>query len=187
MISNELILITIDMLLLIATIPFLILLIISLIETATIKISYIPIPAHAIQNITEEIVMNSNSVCYDLGCGDGRILTALYKRYNGTGTYIGIELATWPYILARKNTKKTHIQIKKQDIATTNLANATDIICYLCPELMADIEEKAKKECARKTKIISCDFKMPTLEPIKTISIKTDQSKRGQYLYVYEI
>jgi hypothetical protein len=78
------------------------------------------------------------------------------------------------------------LQIKKQDIIKTNLANATHIICYLCPELMAEIEKKIRKECAPKTKIISCDFKMPTIRPIKTISIKIDRSKRGQFMYIYE-
>jgi hypothetical protein len=182
----EWIIITIEILILIASVVFLIFLIISLLETRVISISFIPIPSHAMQSMVKEIVMTSDSVCYDLGCGDGRILTALYQGYGGAGTYIGIERATWPYIQARKKTRNTHIQIKKQSIAKTNLSDATHIICYLCPELMAEIEKKIRKECAPKTKIISCDFKMPTIRPIKTISIQTNNIKRGQYVYVYE-
>ncbi len=98
---------------------------------------FAPTPQFIVNKMLELVNTSSNSMVYDLGCGDGRIVITAAKRFKCFA--IGIEIKEDLVKLARLNVEKAGVsslvQIKKQDIFHTNFNNATIITLYLEKEL----------------------------------------------------
>lgn len=63
---------------------------------------YIPIAKSVLERVAKEMLITEKSLVYDLGCGDGRALFFLAKKYP-QGHYVGVEKYNLPYMLAKIN------------------------------------------------------------------------------------
>ena len=59
------------------------------------KVPFVAASNHVLKDIEKALAVNDNSVVYDLGCGDGRVLLHLAKN-NPKAKYIGIENSPFP-------------------------------------------------------------------------------------------
>ena len=79
---------------------------------------FVPVPRVMISEIIDSLDIKENSVVYDLGCGDGRILFAAYES-QPKATYIGIEknlsIFLYAWIRTKKIEKPHHVEIRKKD------------------------------------------------------------------------
>jgi precorrin-6B methylase 2 len=147
---------------------------------------FVPIPKHAEKYIIDALELNSGSVLYDLGCGDGRILISAVKKYPDTKA-VGVEIALLPYFLAKIRTRKyKNILIKRENIFETDLSQATHIFVYLYPGVVNKLILNIKQKCKAGTKIISGDFQIKDLNPEKIINIESNSS-RGKNVFIYKI
>ena len=108
--------------------------------------------SHAVlKSIEKALEIKDDSIVYDLGCGDARILLYLSK-FNPKAKYIGIENNPFPLLLARfgsfLNNKKTgnKVEIINGNFFKQNLSKATHIFTYLSPSLMDDLLPKFDSE-----------------------------------------
>jgi len=144
-----------------------------------------------LKDIAEALEINENSVVYDLGCGDGRILFYL-SQLNQKAKYIGIENNLFPFILAKLrvyfNKKKNNakIEIINKDFFKKDLSDATHIFTYLYPNVMDDLLLKFDKELKGGTKLVSLSFQFTNKRPIKEIDLGRGRYKLGRKLYVYQ-
>jgi SAM-dependent methyltransferase len=139
----------------------------------------------AVTQIINALQLQNNSVFYDLGCGNGRILIASLKK--NPSKCIGIDYSPLAYIWARFNTKKyTQIRIRYQNVFDTDVRNATHVFVYLFPKAMERLETHFDAQLQKGTRVVSCDFKFPNKTAKETIDISVNGNKLARNLYVYE-
>ncbi len=157
----------------------------------TAKVPFVGVPSKVLHEIEKALDINDDSVVYDLGCGDGKVLFYLYKK-NPKATYIGIENSSFPTILAKtrnwwhKKFNTSKIEIIKKDFFEVDLSNATHIFTYLYPSLMDDLLPKLDKELKSGTKLVSASFHFTTKKEIKEIDLKRGRYQLTNKIYVYE-
>ncbi|MEQ1500443.1 MAG: methyltransferase [Parcubacteria group bacterium] len=150
---------------------------------------FVGIPPEVVDSITNSFKLPPNSVLYDMGCGDGRVLLSAAKKYPQS-SFIGVEIALLPYFLAKIKTRHfKNISIKRGNIFTTDIANATHFYIYLFPHVATKLFSDIKKQCKPGTKVFSADFMIAGETPTQTIDLsKIDStSKLGKVMYVYVV
>lgn len=155
------------------------------------KVPFVTIPSKTLSEIEKALNINENSVVYDLGCGDGRVLFYLHK-HNPKAKYIGIENSPFPFLLAsvrnwwHKRKYKSGIVLLKKDFFTKDLSDATHIFTYLYPNVMDDLLPKFDKEFKRGTKLVSASFCFTTKRDAKEIDLHRGKYQLARKIYVYE-
>lgn len=151
------------------------------------KVPFVPVHNSIIPDIYKALDIKNNSVLYDLGCNDGRVLFYISKIVPDA-TYIGIESSPFPLILAKarawwhKKTKNIKINIFNKDFFTQDLSSATHIFIYLYPNVMDDLLPKFDRELKKGTKLVSVNFKFTQKQPDKEFTAKKSKNK----IYIYE-
>lgn len=150
---------------------------------------FVPIPKEIIPRIIEALKIGDDSVVYDLGCGDGRVLVGGYQ-VNPRARYVGIDKTLIPIAAAGVNLwlKKLNgkIKIYKKNFFKSDLSDATHIFTYLFPEIMQDLLSKLERELRPGARLVSCDFKFQNKKPARVINLGRAPHQLGHNLYVYE-
>ncbi|KKP91049.1 MAG: hypothetical protein UR97_C0005G0046, partial [Candidatus Nomurabacteria bacterium GW2011_GWE2_36_115] len=144
-----------------------------------------------LKDIEKALNINEDSVVYDLGCGDGRVLFYLYKN-NPKAKYIGIENSQFPLLVFNvrnwffKRKNKSNISIIGKDFFDVNLSDATHIFTYLYPNVMDDLLAKFDKELKRGTRLVSASFHFTTKREVEVLDLKRGKWELAREIYVYE-
>ena len=155
------------------------------------KVPFVPVPNNTLGDIYKVLAVRENSIVYDLGCGEGRVLFYI-SRLIPTAKYIGIENSPFPLLLARirawwhKYTTNTSIQIINQDFFHRDLSDATHIFLYLYPSVMDDLLPKFDRELKPGTRVVSASFKFTLKQPTAEFDLNRSKYKLARKLYVYE-
>lgn len=155
------------------------------------KVPFVPVPESILKEIHKIFEVKDNSVVYDLGCGDGRVLFYI-ARLKPKAKYIGIENVAFPLILSRvrawwyKKRTGTTIEILNQDFFHKDLFDATHVFTYLYPNVMDDLLPKLEKELKPGTKLVSVTFKFTLKQPVAEYDLKRSKYKLARKIYVYE-
>jgi 16S rRNA A1518/A1519 N6-dimethyltransferase RsmA/KsgA/DIM1 with predicted DNA glycosylase/AP lyase activity len=155
-------------------------------DSIFIYIPFIVTREKAIELIIRELQLKNNSVLYDLGCGDGRILTRAIRNTPGARG-IGMEKGIIPYLLACMRTRKLPIKIMYKDLFSTDLSGATHIYCYLHHTVMGKVEEKIIDECKKGTRIVVNDYPFTALIAQENIFTQEDGSPLSSKIYTYTL
>jgi predicted RNA methylase len=136
--------------------------------------------------------LDAHSVVYDLGCGDGRVLTTLYAQ-NNKATYIGIERNPLVYVLARIKTRHisqsislAHLSVIYGDIFNQDLSRATHVVAYLSPQVLDALLPKFERELHTGAKVYSIDFQFTHKQPKEVVDFGRSATSLGQKLFVYQ-
>ena len=130
---------------------------------------FVPVPDATLQELVKYIPVEENSVIYDLGSGDGKILRAL-SDYNNTGTFVGIERGIIPYVVSSVRQKNIQsISFRREDFFVTDVSSATAVVVYLYPKLMDALLQKLTQELAPGTRLYSIDYHFSHKNPEETI------------------
>lgn len=169
----------------------LVLLVIWMVTGYRAKVPFVPVPNSILKDIYQLMKVQENSVVYDLGCGDGRVLFYI-SRFVPKARYIGIENVTFPLILAHlrawwhRRVTGTQIEILNQDFFKQDLSNATHIFTYLYPNVMDDLLPKLEKELKPGTKLVSVTFKFTLKQPSQEFDLERSKYKLARKIYIYE-
>lgn len=133
-----------------------------------------PLQKSIVNYLADEMKIINDSVVYDLGCGDGRVLFSLAEKYP-QARYVGVEKNILPFILAKFNFwlhgRPKNIRIMKKDMFACDYSEATHVFTYLFPDHMDRIFGKLEKELKKGTLLFSCAFRFRKKEPIKVLDI----------------
>lgn len=130
--------------------------------------------------------LDHTSVFYDLGCGDGRFVMAMAKRYP-QAVCIGVEKAPLPSLLVwfrTLTTSRPNMKFMYKDFSQINLADATHVYLYLLPFVMERLLPKLERELKPGARAVSCDFPFKTRPPTKVVPL--DAREYPHKLYVYD-
>ncbi|MDD5032072.1 MAG: hypothetical protein PHR36_03440 [Patescibacteria group bacterium] len=138
------------------------------------KVPFARTPDENIEKILAELKKQNipaNSLIYDLGCGDGRILfTAERHGYRA----IGYELSLFQYLkgLIKKKLKRSKVEIIRKNFMEENLGDADVIFTFLVGKVMPQIGEKLRSNLKRDATVISYGFTIPDWPINKILNTK---------------
>lgn len=161
--------------------------VVNFIAIFTTDVPFVSVSNFVKGQIVKSLELNDNSVLYDLGCGDARVLLCAVNSFPNIKA-VGAEVAFYPYLLAKFRTRKyKQIEIRRQNIYKVNMSDATHIFMYLYPNVVNELIHNVEKQCRPGTKLISCDFEINTLKPLKIIELDSNSSKLCKKLFVYSL
>jgi len=152
---------------------------------------FIPLSMNIVNKMEKHFYLSDDSVLYDLGSGDGRVIFHLAEIYKNT-KFIGIEKGFFPFILSKikfiflKKEDKKRIKIIYKDFFKEDLSKATHVFTYLKPKIMDDLLLKFDKELKNGTKLFSIYFQFTLKRPFNVISLSNNPSDESKNLYIYE-
>lgn len=147
------------------------------------RVPFVRLLPSTIQEIFTDLHLKPGNIVYDLGCGDGRVLIEAAKTQPNS-TYIGIEKAFVPYLLAKFRTRHcSQITIHRDDITKANFQNATLVFMYLMPELINKIEPQLKYVHDQHQHIIAVEFPLLAHRPSKQFLLKHPSQHATSWYY----
>ncbi len=134
---------------------------------------YWPTPQNVVDKMLELAEVKKDDVVYDLGCGDARILVTAAKKYGAKGFGYDISPVRIKESLENVKTNKVEhlVTIKKADIFTLDLKDATVVTLYLLPDLNVRLMPQLEK-LKPGSRIVSHDFDMKGAKPKKVVTLK---------------
>jgi 16S rRNA A1518/A1519 N6-dimethyltransferase RsmA/KsgA/DIM1 with predicted DNA glycosylase/AP lyase activity len=148
---------------------------------------FVSIPNKLLPEIIKALDLKNDSVLYDLGSGDGRVLFAAWEK-TPRAQFFGVDNNLAPIVASRfkkiiqGNPKNVHLT--KGDIFKTNFSDATHIFTYLFPEPMQKLSPIMTRSLKPGTIVVSCNFKLPR-EAIYEVSLDNERDKAARRLYIY--
>jgi predicted RNA methylase len=127
--------------------------------------------------------VNSDSVVYDLGCGDGGIVVAA-ARFYGARKVVGIEQSKKLCSIALAKTRGLrNASIIEADYDTVDLSEASVVTVYQSASENARLKGKFLRELSEGTTIVSHDFGIPGWHPTQFCTFR--DHRRGYRVIVY--
>lgn len=144
---------------------------------------WVPLKKIDIRRMMQLAEVKPGEIVYDLGAGDGRIITIAASEFGAQA--IGFEFAILPYFLGYIKIQlkglKGKVKLKYANFYFQDLSGA-DIICtFLTPRAMKKLKPKLEKETKPGCRIVSYAFSIPGWQPLKTN--KPNQKTATIYLY----
>jgi SAM-dependent methyltransferase len=136
-------------------------------------VPYWPTPMKVVDKMLELADVKKGDVVYDLGCGDGRILVTAAKRFGVKGFGFDIDPKQVQDSLdnVKKNKLEDLVTIKKADIFSLDLREASVVTLYLMPELNVRLMPQLEK-LKPGSRIVSHDWDMKGAKPNKLITLR---------------
>ena len=132
----------------------------------------------------EAVPMKKGQLLVDLGCGDGRVLRQAWKNYKVRA--IGFEVNLLAYIKAQVlSIGLKHVEIRRKNFWSQNLAGADVVFCYLYPDVMRKLSTKLKAELNPGTLVVSCNFALPGFKLLSVLH--PECSLHNDPVYVYQV
>lgn len=128
---------------------------------SSITLEWVPMPMPVVHAMLGVIDPQPHETLYDVGCGDGRILSEANSMFRCS--VLGIELNpdTWAAATARMKADNCHgWRIVRGDATEFSLANADIVTLYLYPHVMERLQWDTLKPGAR---VISYSHDIPGL------------------------
>jgi hypothetical protein len=144
---------------------------------------FVPTSRKRIRAFLDAVPMLRNQRLIDLGCGDGRVLRAAYRRYGIRGTGFEINPLAWSVAKLQGMWYKG-IKIRWGNFWDKDLGNADLVFCYFFPDVMDRVGEKLRSELSNGSRVVSCNFPIPKWRPKQVVRPASD--RHGDPIYIYE-
>jgi tRNA A58 N-methylase Trm61 len=151
----------------------------------TPDVIYVPTPQDVVDKMLELAQVKKDDVVYDLGCGDGRIVVTAAKKYGCKA--VGFDIDPERIKESLENVKQSKVQdlveIKKEDIFTLDLSQASVVTLYLLPNLNVKLIPQLTK-MKDGSRIVSHSFDMRGVKPKEVIKV-ADKDGREHTVYLW--
>ena len=142
---------------------------------------FVPTPMVVVEKMLELAEVNTQSVLYDLGCGDGRIVVQAAKKYGARG--VGIDIDPIRIEESKENAKKegveSLVEFRLGDVMKVDLSEATVITLYLLPESNEVLRPFLEKFLKQGTLVVSHNYYIPGWSE-KEITVDTVYDNDGE-------
>jgi ubiquinone/menaquinone biosynthesis C-methylase UbiE len=125
-------------------------------------VHFVPTPYRVVSEVLRLAEIGPASVVYDLGCGDGRVLTAAARDCGARG--VGIDINADRIAESRANAIQAgvqdHLQFLRGDFFNVRISEATAIVLYLVDSVNIRLRPKILSECKPGVRVVSYSFEM---------------------------
>ncbi|MFW6357638.1 MAG: class I SAM-dependent methyltransferase [Chroococcales cyanobacterium] len=150
-------------------------------------IAYIPCTPEIVSAMLILAEVNSHDILYDLGCGDGRILTTAAQQFCTQG--VGIDIDPQRILEANLKAKETDVtnlvKFSQGNLFESDFADATVVFLYLLPHLNLRLRPRLLNQLKAGTRIVSRDFDMGDWLPEKSVVV--EEGEEEATLHYWEI
>lgn len=141
-------------------------------ERPVLDVPYVPTSQNVVDAMLQMANVKKGDVLYDLGCGDGRIVTTAAKKYDATG--VGFDIDPERIAEANANAKTAGVADKVKfvnaNLFEADLSKASVITLYLLPSVNMKLRPKIL-DLKPGTRIVSHAFDMGDWKPEKTETV----------------
>jgi len=149
---------------------------------------WVPTPMAVVDRMLEMAEVDSETVLYDLGCGDGRIVIEAAKRFGARG--IGVDIDPVRIDESEKNAKKEGVEHLVEfilgDVMKIDFSRATVVAIYLLPESNELLRPLFEKQLRKGAFVVTHNYDIPGWEDNEE-DFDTVVAKEGEehdiYLY----
>ena len=125
-------------------------------------IHWVPTPPAVVDAMLKLADVKPTDVVYDLGCGDGIIVTTAAQKYGASA--VGIDIDPQRVKEATERAQKMgvsdKVKIIQGDLFEADIRNASVVTLYLLTSLNVKLMPKLKKELKPGTRVVSQSFNM---------------------------
>jgi len=149
---------------------------------------FVPTPMVVVERMLELGEVNAQSVLYDLGCGDGRIVIQAAKKYGARSVGIDIDPVRIEESMAnaKKEGVESLVEFRLGDVMKVDFSEATVLTLYLLPESNEILRPLLEKLLKQGTFVVSHNYYIPGWSE-KEITVDTVYTDDGEehdiYLY----
>lgn len=130
-------------------------------------VHFSPAPTRVIEEMLRIARVGPDDVVFDLGCGDGRILTAAAQKFGARGVGIDMDARLLAECLgsARALGVENLLEFREQDFFETDLQPASVLALYLLDTLNIRLRPRILAQCRPGTRVVTYSFEMGEWEP----------------------
>ena len=147
---------------------------------------FVPTPKQIVDLMLLMAEVTKRDVVYDLGCGDGRLVTLAAKTYGARG--VGIDIDPELVEKAKKYAaaaKVEHlVEFRQGDLFKTDFHDATVLTLYLLDELNERLRPQIFAQVKPGTRIVSHAFRMGEWEPDAQRTVRINDWDYKVFLWV---
>ena len=145
---------------------------------------YVSTSRKRIKAFADALNMKPGQILIDLGCGDGRVLRCIHKRFDAQ--VIGYELNLLAYLKARLLCLgRRGITIRFGDFRKADLSDADVVFCYLFPDVLPELSTKLCSELKPGAAVVSANFAIPGWRPQQVL--RGHPNRQSDPLYFYRV
>lgn len=135
-----------------------------------------------VRTFLDAVPMKNDELLIDIGCGDGRVLSAARKRYGVRA--IGFEVNPLAFLLAKLRTLgKRGITVQYRNFWKVDVGEADILFCYLFPDVMEKVARKLELELHPGARVVSGNFPLPGWKHLNVFYPASSLNNSPIYLY----
>jgi protein-L-isoaspartate O-methyltransferase len=146
---------------------------------------YVSSPQPIVVKMLEIAGLKSGETLYDLGCGDGRIVTTAAKDFGAKA--VGVELSPALAQRARQAVEslglRDQVKIIEGDLMDVNLSGADVVALYLLTEANEQLRPKLERELKPGARVVSLEFRIKGWKPSRVEKVEAHRHPYTIYLY----
>ncbi len=148
-------------------------------------VPWVPSREEVIEELLEIIRPTRDDVFYDIGCGDGRVVVSVAKRFGIRVKCVELreDLIKKAMERAKQQGVDSLIEFIQNDFFQVDLSDATIVYMYLLTSVNAKLRPKLEEELKEGVIVISLDFPITNWRPVAELELKRVW-QRTLYLYV---
>lgn len=150
---------------------------------------FVPTPPEVVDKMLELAKAGKDSVIYDIGCGDGRIVVTAAKKYGSRG--VGIDIDPVRIKESKANAKESGVEklvkFREEDATKTDISPATIVTLYLLSESNELLRPKFERELKPGTLVVTHNYIVPGWEGKEIDSATlTDTEGKSHSVFLYK-
>lgn len=132
-----------------------------------LDVPYVPTPMPVVQKMLEMGEVTKDDLLYDLGCGDGRIVSTAAKERGARGVGIDLDPDRIKEAQAYAKTQGVTDRVKfmQADLFKSDFSPATVVTLYLLDSVNQRLRPQLWKQLKVGTRVVSHDFSMGSQWP----------------------
>jgi precorrin-6B methylase 2 len=150
-----------------------------------LQVPFVPTPEPVVRRMLTVAALKPGELLYDLGAGDGRILSSAVKQFNARA--IGVELHASRYEAIAKRIERERLGNSaaaiQADFFQINLSQADVVTLYLLTSVNSMIKPKLERELKPGARIVSHDFPVHGWVPLYVEKVTDGVNSHMVYLY----
>lgn len=155
---------------------------------ARLQVPFVPTPEPVVRRMLTLADLRAGELVYDLGAGDGRILSSAVKDFDARA--IGIELHESRYEAIAKRIERENLgnsaAVIRGDFFNINLSSADVVTLYLLTSVNSMIKPKLERELKPGARVVSHDFPVHGWVPTHVENVR-DRFGNSHLVYLYQV